>query len=96
MWKASVKSVANSTKMGCLNLALEVAVVLEVAPVAEAVLLVQEELDHQEQGEHLLLVPKVEVLELKSSCTEILVPCQVLLLETGNVFCFKSSPQSLF
>lgn len=84
---------SNSMKMSSLNLALEVAAVLEVAPVPEAVLLVQEELDQQE---HLLLVPKVEVLELKSSCTEILVPCQVLLLETGNVFCFKSSPQSLF
>ncbi len=70
------------------SFALEKAVALEVVPVAGAELLVQEELEQQEQEEHLSLVPMVEVLEWKSSCTEILVPCQALLLGTGRCLLF--------
>jgi len=54
------------------------------------VAMVQEQLVQQEQEEHWLLVPMAEVLELKSSCIEILAPCQVLLLGICRCLLFGS------
>jgi hypothetical protein len=65
-------SVVSWMKMSHWSLTLEEVVALEVEPVAVAVLLVPEELEQQEQEEHLWSVPVFEVLEWRSSCIETL------------------------
>ncbi len=79
-------SVGSRMKKNHWSLTLEVVGALEAERVAVAVLLVKEELEQQEQVESLWLGPVVEALEWKSSCTEILVQCQVFLLKTCRCF----------
>jgi len=78
--KELAMSVGSKMKKNHWSLTLEVVVALEAERVA--VLLVKEELEQQVQVESLWLGPVVEALDWKSSCTEILVQCQVLLLKT--------------
>jgi len=83
-------SAENLMQKSYSNFGLEEAVVLEV--VVE-VLMGLAQLEQQE--EHWALVPVAEALELKSSCTVILVSCWFSHQEPVYVLRFKKSPQRL-